>query len=280
MHLLARACWCSRTGDSTGTGSCPRSRRPARLLMARAKPPAPPVWSSARRVVPVPPGGLDGTDHRRHRTTGADGAAAALPVHHHPDRPPPLPRRSPRAALPRTREIETAFSALRHTLLGGRVLRSGDPPGMSRSCGPCSPSTSCCAWQWSPPPKPGPAPTPTGPASPPPWKQPATGHQRPRHLPPRPARPGRRHRPRRPGHLLPARRHRYSARKVKCPTSRYLSRDDADAPARRRHRDQRHPHHPAAGPTLKPAAPPQSPKTPPGPCLLSSLPGGSVSPPG
>ena len=30
------------------------------------------------------------------------------------------------------REIETAFLALRHTLLGGRVLRSGDPPGVQQ----------------------------------------------------------------------------------------------------------------------------------------------------
>src|ERR1022692_1036618 len=47
-------------------------------------------------------------------------------------------------------------------------------PASSRNYGPCSPSTSCCAWPWSPPSRPGRAPTPTGPASPPPSKPPAT----------------------------------------------------------------------------------------------------------
>ncbi len=35
-------------------------------------------------------------------------------------------------------EIESAFLALRHTLLNGRVLRSGDRPGVDRNYGPCS----------------------------------------------------------------------------------------------------------------------------------------------
>ena len=49
--------------------------------------------------------------------------------------------------------------------------------------------------------------------------------------------------------LLPARRPRYSARKVKCSTSRYLTRDDGPPPRRHRHhRDQRHHHHPASRP--------------------------------
>ena len=37
-------------------------------------------------------------------------------------------------------------------------------PAWSRRPGPCSPSTSCCAWPWSPPSRPARAPTRTGPA--------------------------------------------------------------------------------------------------------------------
>ncbi len=92
-------------------------------------------------------------------------------------------RRYPAAALFRLYheqwEIESAYFALRHTLLHGHVLRSGDRPAWSRRSGPCSPSTSCCAWPWSPPWKPARAPTRTGPASPPPWKPPATSSPRP-----------------------------------------------------------------------------------------------------
>ena len=65
-------------------------------------------------------------------------------------------------------EIESAYLALRHTLLDGHVLRSGIDRAWSRKYGHCSPSTSCCAWRWSPPWKAARAPTPTGPASPPP----------------------------------------------------------------------------------------------------------------
>ena len=43
-------------------------------------------------------------------------------------------------------EIESAYYALRHTLLAGRVLRSGDRPGLEQEIGPCSPPTSCSAW--------------------------------------------------------------------------------------------------------------------------------------
>jgi hypothetical protein len=62
------------------------------------------------------------------------------------------------------REIESAYLALRHTLLNGQVLRSGDRPGIEQELWalPCSPSTSCCVWAWSPRSRPGPAPTPRG----------------------------------------------------------------------------------------------------------------------
>jgi hypothetical protein len=70
-------------------------------------------------------------------------------------------------------EIESAFLALRHTLLAGRVLRSGDRPGIEQELWALLALYRCCAWPWSPRWKPGPAPTPTGPASPPRWKPPA-----------------------------------------------------------------------------------------------------------
>ena len=55
--------------------------------------------------------------------------------------------------------------------------------------------------------------------------------------------------------LLPARRARYSARKVKCATSRYLNRDDGPPQARHRHNPRRD-HHPLA-PSPGPARCPQ-----------------------
>lgn len=56
--------------------------------------------------------------------------------------------------------------------------------------------------------------------------------------------------------LLPARRLRFSARKVKCATSRYLNRDDGrPPPSRRYHRDRRHHLHPAPGPQARPDPP-------------------------
>ena len=64
--------------------------------------------------------------------------------------------------------------------------------------------------------------------------------------------------------LLPARRSRYSARKVKCATSRYLSRDDGLKNRYHDHRDQRHHRHPAAArPNQQaPAPPPDRPARP------------------
>ena len=61
-------------------------------------------------------------------------------------------RRFPAAAVVRLYherwEIESAYFALRHTLLNGHVLRWATGPAWSRRPGPCSPSTSCCAWPW------------------------------------------------------------------------------------------------------------------------------------
>lgn len=67
-------------------------------------------------------------------------------------------------------EIESAYLALRHTLLVVTSCARVTAPASSRKSGPCSPSTSCCVWPWSPRSRPARAPTPTGPASPPPWK--------------------------------------------------------------------------------------------------------------
>ena len=44
-------------------------------------------------------------------------------------------------------EIEVAYLALRHTLLGGYVLRSRDRPAPSRNYGRCWPSTRRCGWR-------------------------------------------------------------------------------------------------------------------------------------
>jgi hypothetical protein len=90
-------------------------------------------------------------------------------------------------------EIESAYLALRHTLLDGRVLARAIGPASSRNCGRCSPDASC-AWPWSPR-----------------WRT------RPGTVP---------HQASFTTALEAARRLRCSARKVKCATSRYLNRDD------------------------------------------------------
>ena len=88
------------------------------------------------------------------------------------------PRRYPAAALialyHERWEHEIAYLALRHTLLQGRVLRSADPKGLRQEMWALLTSIKRCASPWWTRSKPSPAPTPTGPASPPPWKQPKT----------------------------------------------------------------------------------------------------------
>ena len=84
-------------------------------------------------------------------------------------------RRYPAAALVRFYherwEIESAYLALRHTLLNGHVLRSGDRPGLEQETWALLTvyqllrMAMVIAVE-----TPVPAPTPTGPASPPPWR--------------------------------------------------------------------------------------------------------------
>ena len=161
-------------------------------------------------------------------------------------------------------EIESAFLALRHTLLDGRVLRSGDRPGVEQELWALLTLYQLLrmAMVTAVETRPGTDPDrasfttaleaardqltaaqgicPDGPAD-------LAGVIGRAVL----------------ATLLPARRPRYSARKVKCATSRYLSRDDG-RPARRHrhHRDQRHHLHPAARPAAaRPAAPAPPPDT-------------------
>ena len=100
-------------------------------------------------------------------------------------------------------------------------------PAWSRRPGPCSPSTSCCAWPWSPPSRPGPGTDPdrasftTAMEAAKDQLTAAAGicPDGPADLPGAIGRAVL-------ATLLPARRPRFSARKVKCATSRYLNRDD------------------------------------------------------
>jgi hypothetical protein len=83
-------------------------------------------------------------------------------------------RRYPAAALVRLYherwEIESAYFALRHTLLDGHVLRSGDRPGLEQEIWALFTLYQLLRMAMVTPWRPAPAPTPTGPASPPPWK--------------------------------------------------------------------------------------------------------------
>jgi hypothetical protein len=51
-------------------------------------------------------------------------------------------------------KIESAYLALRQTLLGGWVLRSGGRPAVEQDLRPCSASTRSCVWPWSQPSRP------------------------------------------------------------------------------------------------------------------------------
>ena len=140
-------------------------------------------------------------------------------------------RRYPAAALVRLYherwEIESAFLALRHTLLGGRVLRSGDRPGAEQELWALL--TLCQLLRMAMV-----TAVETRPGTDPDRASFTTALEAAREeltaargiCPDGPADL--------PGvigravlaTLLPARRPRYSARKVKCATSRYLTRDD------------------------------------------------------
>jgi hypothetical protein len=76
-------------------------------------------------------------------------------------------------------EIESAFLALRHTLLGGHVLRSGDRAGVEQELWALLTLYQLLRTRWSRRSRPVPGSTPTGPASPPPCKPPATSSSPP-----------------------------------------------------------------------------------------------------
>jgi hypothetical protein len=63
---------------------------------------------------------------------------------------------------------EITYLALRHTMLTGRVLRSGDPAGVKQEMWHCWPSTRHFASRWPTRSSPCPASTPTAPAARPP----------------------------------------------------------------------------------------------------------------
>ena len=131
-------CWCWPTAPTTaptflaevaGTG--------AHVLAAGPKPPAAPRSAACSPTGPTchTYGGLDVRIIEASVTiTGADGS-------HTRDRYRLIttladPCRYPAAVLVRLYherwEIESAYYALRHTLLGGRLLRSGDRPGLEQ----------------------------------------------------------------------------------------------------------------------------------------------------
>ena len=140
-------------------------------------------------------------------------------------------RRYPAAALVRLYherwEIESAFLALRHTLLGGRVLRSGDRPGAEQELWALLTLYQLLRMAMV-------TAVETRPGTNPDRASFTTALETAREE----LTAARGIRPAGPADLtgvigravlatlLPARRPRYSARKVKCATSRYLSRDD------------------------------------------------------
>jgi hypothetical protein len=67
-------------------------------------------------------------------------------------------------------EIESDYLALRHTLLNGHVLRSGNRPGLEQEIWALLTLYQLLRMAMATPWKPTPAPIPTRPASPPPWK--------------------------------------------------------------------------------------------------------------
>jgi hypothetical protein len=93
-------------------------------------------------------------------------------------------RRFPAAAVVRLyherREIESAYFALRHTLLEGRVLRSGDRPGLEQETWALLTLYQLLRMAMVTRSRPGLAPTRTGPASPPRRKPPTTSSPTPR----------------------------------------------------------------------------------------------------
>ena len=164
-------------------------------------------------------------------------------------------------------EIEVAYLALRHTLLGGYVLRSRDRAGAEQELWALLAVYQALRMAMTAAAEP-PGPTRTGPASPP-RSRPRGNRSSPRGVPDSadPGDTGRIGRAVLAG-LLPARRARYSARKVKCSTSPLPP--PRPGPARAAHADHPgadHHHHPAPGPARRPPPQPQGPaaRSPPAP---------------
>jgi hypothetical protein len=81
------------------------------------------------------PGGAERADHRSPRDRGRRRRHPhhrLLPADHHPDRPPAYPAGALVRLYHERWEIESVFLALRHTQLDGHVLRSGDRPGIEQ----------------------------------------------------------------------------------------------------------------------------------------------------
>ncbi len=133
----APGCWSWPTAASTATPSSPRCTPPARRCCAGRSPPGPRWAPSTCPTAPTCPAWMAwtcGSSRPGVVMTGADGSRIAcsyrlittLADH----------RAYPADSLVRLYherwEIESAYLALRHTLLDGRVLRSGDRPGIEQ----------------------------------------------------------------------------------------------------------------------------------------------------
>ena len=175
------------------------------------------------------------------------------------------------------REIEVAYLALRHTLLGGYVLRSRDRPGAEQELWALLTVYQALRMAMT-------AATGTVPGTDPDRASftAALEAAREQVITARgiedsgsPADIGRVGRAVLAG-LLPARRARYSARKVKCSTPRWHVRDqDRPGPRHTDHPGAGHHHGPATGPARRPAPQPEGPaaRSPPAPARHQKRPG-------
>jgi Insertion element 4 transposase N-terminal/Transposase DDE domain len=160
-------------------------------------------------------------------------------------------------------EIESAYYALRHTMLHGHVLRSGDRPGLEQETWALlvlyqllrRAMTDAAATR--------PGTDPDRPASPPPWKPPATSSPPPpASPPPPPASPPPSAAPYWPACYRPAGPATAPAQsKTPAPATPATPATPAPAPSSH-HRDHHHPHHTAPRQKHQ-AQPPQTPQTPP-----------------
>ena len=186
-------------------------------------------------------------------------------------------RRFPAAAVVRLYherwEIESAYFALRHTLLDGHVLRSGDRPGLEQETWALLTLYQLLrmAMVTAVETRPGTDPD-RGQLHHRDGSRQGRAHRRPRGLPGRPGRPARRHRPGRAGHAAarpppPLQRPQGQMRHLPVPQPRRRP----PGPPRRDHRDRHRHLHPAGGPEARPDplrpqhTPAASPADPPGP---------------